>query len=108
MTFEPVDPSCDMSALLSVDAKSGSGGVNSHTYSQQMTLTSNDLNDVGQCEMYMVLKSDGYIDRDGSTTRFLPDKKYQFTATVEPCQTTLVNSPPLSSMTYILAETAIN
>ena len=35
VSFEPVDPSvCDMSSLLSVDAKSGSGGPNSHAFSQ--------------------------------------------------------------------------
>lgn len=109
--FEPVDAtSCDMTALLSVDAKSGTGGVNNHAYSQQMSLTSNDVSDIGQCEMYMVLKSDGFLDKDGATTRYVPDKKYQFTATVEPCTMSLVNSPALSDidMTYTLGETAIS
>lgn len=75
--FEPVDPSsCDMTALLSADAKSGSGGVNNHAYSQQISLTSNDISDIGTCEMYMVLKSDGYLDKDGVTTRYMPDLRY--------------------------------
>ena len=69
-----------------------------------MTITSNDLNDVGQCEMYMVLKSDGYTHDADGTTRSLPDHKYQFTATVDPCQTTLSNDPPLNAMVYFLAD----
>ena len=97
-----------MSALLSVDAKTGTDATNNHAFSQQLTLESSDLADIGQCEMNMVVKSDGYLDNDGVTTRYIPDQKYQFTATIEPCQTSLVNSPAIADMWYFLAEPAID
>ena len=38
VTFEPTDPSCDMTPLLSAATRTVGGGNNNLAYSQQMTL----------------------------------------------------------------------
>ena len=49
VSFAAVDPSCDHTSLLSVDAKTGTHATNSNAFSQTMTLTSNNPSDVGEC-----------------------------------------------------------
>ena len=38
VTFEPTDPACDITSLLSAAARAVGGGNNNLAYSQQMTL----------------------------------------------------------------------
>ena len=65
-----------MSTLFTVDAPSGAGGENNIPYSQAINLISNSLADVGQCDMEMVVTSNGYLDKDGVTTRYMPEQVY--------------------------------
>ena len=104
IALEPVDPTCDMSHLLTVAAPSGTGGSNNQPYPQEMTLESNDINDVGECDMEIVVTSDGFLDKDGVTTRTYQEKRFPFKATVKPCVATLANVEALEGMTYTLAD----
>ena len=107
VTFAPVDAACDHSSLLSVDARTGTNPTNSNPFSIQMTLVSTDASDIKECQTEMIITSDGFNDMNGQY-RQLPQQKYQFTTTVNPCQATLVNNEPLETMTYTLGDSAIS
>ena len=72
-----------------------------------MTLVSTDAADIKQCETEMIITSDGFNDMNGQY-RQLPQQKYQFTTTVNPCQATLVNNEALETMIYTLGDSAIS
>ena len=58
--------------------------------------------------MEMVVTNNGYLAKDGVTTRIIPEQKFQFKATVNPCVSTLANVEPLENMVYTLAEPAMS
>ena len=56
-----VDASCDATAFLTVGAESGVSSPNSHTYTEEVTLYSNNpAHAIGPCDTYLVYTSDGY------------------------------------------------
>ena len=76
-----------------------------------MTFESTDPADVKQCDTEMVITSDSYTHSldDGSTsTRTLPEYRYQFKTTVDPCIATLTNIEALETMVQTLGDAAIS
>ena len=55
LTLEPTDPTCDLTAALTFDSSTGSGGPNALSYQQAIILESSDQSQVGQCSVDMVI-----------------------------------------------------
>ena len=71
-----------------------------------------DSSRVGQCDVDMIVSqipanSDGFVDNLG-TARYMPDNRYTFQVTIDPCQPILTSVVPPPDMTYTLGDSNIN
>ena len=90
-----------MNGVLTGAAPAGAGGaLAKYAYSSSLTLESFNSADIGSCAMELVVTSDGAgLDAQGDPVT-IPELRYPFQATVNPCQAILVDDIGLQPMYY--------
>ena len=101
----------DLSAFMTVDARSGAGGRFNYPYSQGIRVSTSDHTLVGRYNIDIVIKQDpangdGFTDRAGNA-KIMPEVRYPLVVTVNPCViTSFTPTAAPYDVTYTLGDPA--
>ena len=93
-------------SFLSVEQTGAVGSIHNHLYHDQITLSSNDVNDIGRYSV-TIRVTQITDDGDGFTDPYvgkMPDMTKEFLVTINPCDETLAVGTAVSDMAYTIGD----